>query len=231
MRACLIAFVLAVSAPAGWAAEPPASKAEAQAAAGDPVAAARARWERSPHGEVLRRIIPPNLTPAQLPEPQSRGAHLTVAYCVQCHNLAPPAMHDADKWPSIVERMLPRMQGRGNRGELMQELMAGVRAPSAEETQVIIAYLRRHAQKRVEADALPEANASRAWASFTHACAQCHTLPDPRRHTRAAWPGVVARMERNMEWMNRVVGSKRDPREPQYDSAEIVAYLRRHARP
>ncbi|MFN0162455.1 MAG: hypothetical protein ACKVQQ_14580 [Burkholderiales bacterium] len=231
MRTRLIAVVMAAIAPAAWAAEPAPSKAGTQASATDLVAAARARWEQSPHGEMLRRIIPPNLTPAQLPEPRSRGARLTVAYCVQCHNLAPPAMHDADKWPGIVERMLPRMQGRGNRGELMNELMAGVRAPSDEETQVIVAYLRRHAQKRVEANTLPEANTSRAWVSFTHACAQCHTLPDPRRHTREAWPGVVARMERNMEWMNRVVGSQRDPREPRYDSAEIVAYLRRHARP
>ena len=31
------------------------------AAADDPVAAARARWENSPHGEMLRRILPPNI--------------------------------------------------------------------------------------------------------------------------------------------------------------------------
>jgi cytochrome c2 len=200
-------------------------------AAGDPVAEARARWEASPHGELLRRILPPHVTPAQLPEPRSAGAQLKVKYCVQCHHLANPAMHEAGRWPAIVERMLPRMQGRGNRGELMHALMADVQAPSAAEARVLTAYLQKHAQKRAEADALPEAGQSRAWASFTQACNQCHALPDPRRHTRGQWPLVVARMERNMEWMNRVVGSKRDPREPRYDSAEIVAYLQRHARP
>jgi len=41
---------------------------------------------------------------------------------------------------------------------------------------------------------------------------------------------VVARMERNMAWMNRVAGSQRDPREPQYRTRDIVDYLQRHAR-
>jgi hypothetical protein len=37
-------------------------------------------------------------------------------------------------------------------------------------------------------------------------------------------------MERNMQWMNRVVGSQRDPREPQLRIDEIVRFLQRHAR-
>jgi hypothetical protein len=43
------------------------------------------------------------------------------------------------------------------------------------------------------------------------ACRQCHVLPDPRRHTASEWPAVVARMEKNMEWMNRVVGNRDEP--------------------
>ncbi len=197
----------------------------------DRINAARTRWEQSPHGEMLRRILPPTTTPAQLPAPRSRGARLTAQYCVQCHHLAPPVMHHAAKWPAIVQRMLPRMQGGGNLGVVMKDLMTGVQAPSAEETGVITAYLQRYAQKRVDPAALPEAaQHSRAWTSYVQACSQCHVAPDPQRHTRAAWPRVVARMENNMAWMNRVSGSRPDPREPQYRSDEITAYLQRHAR-
>ena len=218
MRAFAPALLLFVAAPLG-AGEPD-----------DLVRASRARWEQSRHGETLKRILPPNIAPGQLPEPNSRGARLTVQYCVQCHNLVNPAMHHAEKWPRIVERMLPRMQGAGNLGPLMHDLMAGVRNPSGEEQRVLVAYLQKHAQQHVESAKLPEAERSLAWQSYTQACAQCHTVPDPQRHTRTEWPAVVARMERNMQWMNRVVGSKANPAEPRYTSADIVAYLQRHAR-
>ncbi len=194
------------------------------------VNASRTRWEQSPHGEMLRRIIPPVISPAQLPEPKSRGARLTAQYCVQCHNLAPPAMHHAAKWPAIVQRMTPRMEGRGNMGVMMKELMADVRAPDPEQTRVITAYLQKHAQKFVEQAALPEAGKTRAWTSYVQACAQCHIAPDPKRHRAADWPRVVTRMEQHMTWMNRVVGSRSNPVEPQYRSEEINAYLQRYAR-
>lgn len=192
--------------------------------------AARERWQKSLHGEMLTRIIPPYLEPSRLPEPASEGARLTVRFCVQCHNLASPAMHHAEKWPAIVERMLPRMQGRGNLGPLMQGLMTDMQAPTPADVRSLTAYLQRHAQSRVLPGALPEAGRSRAWTSYTQACGQCHALPDPQRHTRDEWPAVVARMEKNMQWMNRVIGSKTDPREPQYRSEEIVGYLQKHAR-
>jgi hypothetical protein len=47
---------------------------------------------------------------------------------------------------------------------------------------------------------------------------------------RREWPAVVARMQRNMEWMNRVVGSKPVPGEPQLQIEAINAFLIRHAR-
>ncbi len=204
----------------------------AGAAAGpdDTVRSARERWLASPHGQMLERLIPPYLLPSGLPDAGSAGARLTGKYCVQCHHLANPAMHHAEKWPAIVQRMRPRMEGRGNMGHLMRDLMADLQSPTPAEAQVLTRYLQKHAQARVNPDLLPEAGQSRAWSSFTAACAQCHTLPDPRRHTRAEWPAVVARMEKNMAWMNRVVGSKSDPREPQYRSDDIIAYLQRHAR-
>lgn len=178
---------------------------------------------------MLERIIPPGFTAAMLPEPKSRGAELTLRYCVQCHNLANPAMHDAARWPSVVRRMVPRMEGKGNMGKLMAEMMAGVEAPSPADEQAIVAYLRKHAQRALDPKKIPEVNAP-AGEPFRLACGQCHVLPDPRRHSAAEWPAVVARMEKNMEWMNRVVGSRPVPGEPQLRIEDINAFLKRYAR-
>jgi hypothetical protein len=186
-------------------------------------------WQESPHGPMLERIIPPGFEPGMLPEPASRGAQLTLRYCVQCHNLANPAMHDAARWPSVVHRMVPRMEGKGNMGKLMAEMMAGVQAPSAAETAAIVAYHVKHGQKPIDPARIPEVNAQAA-EPFRLACGQCHVLPDPRRYTAQQWPAVVARMERNMEWMNRVVGSKPLPGEPQLRIEDINAFLIRYAR-
>jgi hypothetical protein len=201
----------------------------ASAAAADELAEARQRWASSPHGPMLERILPPSFDPAALPEPRSEGARLTLRYCIQCHNLANPAMHHAEKWPGIVDRMVLRMQGRGNLGDLMAGMMAGVSAPSAEESRTIAAYLQKHAQTPLDPERYPEVKRPSGEA-FRLACSQCHVLPDPKRHTAAEWPGVVARMQENMQWMNRVVGSKPDPGEPQLRIEEINAFLRRYAR-
>ena len=195
----------------------------------DEAAAARKRWESSPHGPLLERILPPTFAAAQLPEPRSRGAQLTLRYCVQCHNLANPAMHHAAKWPGIVERMVLRMEGRGNLGTLMSEMMAGVKAPSEDEARIIVAYLRKHAQRPLDPKRYPEVNRPSGEA-FRLACNQCHVLPDPKRHTAAEWPKVVARMQENMEWMNRVVSSQPTPGEPQLRVEEINRFLAKYAR-
>ena len=126
--------------------------------------------------------------------------------------------------------MTPRMEGRGNLGATMKELMVNLRAPGEEEMRVITAYLQKHAQTHVEQSALPEAGQTRAWTNYVQACAQCHLAPDPKRYRAAEWPRVVTRMEQHMTWMNRVVGSRSNPAEPQYRSAEITAYLQRYAR-
>ncbi len=195
----------------------------------DPAAAAKQRWSDSPHGPMLERILPPGFEPSMLPQPRSRGAQLEVKYCVQCHNLPNPAMHHAQKWPSIHERMVARMEGRGNMGKLMAEMMAGVTAPSAEESKVLVAYLQQHSQKPLDPAAVPAINTPAAEA-FRLACQQCHVLPDPKRHTAREWPAVVARMQVNMEWMNRVVGSTPGKDEPQLRVADINAFLARYAR-
>ncbi|GIX28952.1 MAG: hypothetical protein KatS3mg123_2833 [Burkholderiales bacterium] len=91
------------------------------------------RWDQTVHGNLLRRILPPGPDPATLPEPRSEGARLLQRYCVQCHHLPSPAMHTAADWPAIVDRMVWRMEGKGNLGPLMKDLMGEVEAPTAAE--------------------------------------------------------------------------------------------------
>ena len=207
--------------------------AAAFAASADEASEARKRWETSPHGPMLERLLPPTFEARQLPESGSDGARLTLRYCVQCHNLANPAMHHAEKWPSIVDRMVVRMEGRGNMGKLMAEMMGGVKAPSVEETKTLTAYLQKHAQTPLDPKRYPEVYQPSGEA-FRLACNQCHVLPDPQRHTAREWRAVVARMQTNMQWMNRVVGtqpeSDRTAGEPQLRVEEINAFLARYAR-
>jgi cytochrome c2 len=178
---------------------------------------------------MLERLLPPTFEASALPERDSAGARLVLRYCVQCHNLPNPAMHSAARWPSVVERMVVRMQGKGNLGTLMAEMMAGVQAPAPAEAKTLLAYLRRHAQKPLDPARYPEVNAPSGEA-FRLACSQCHVLPDPRRHTASEWPAVVSRMQQNMQWMNRVVGTRPVPGEPQLRIDEINAFLARYAR-
>jgi len=203
--------------------------AAASAAFADDASRARVRWAQSPHGPLLERILPPTFDAAQLPRPRSAGAKLVGRYCVQCHNLPNPAMHDARRWPSVLERMVLRMHGKGNLGVLMKEMMAGVEAPTEEEHRALLAYLRRHAQKAIDPEAVTGLYAPEGEA-FRLACGQCHVLPDPGRYTAAEWPKVVARMQQNMEWMNRVVGTKPVPGEPQLRVEDINAFLAKYAK-
>ena len=208
-----------------------AELAAAPAAAQDAqlVEQAKRRWAESPHGQMLERILPPTFELRQLPERRSRGARLVVRYCVQCHNLPNPAMHQAAKWPAIFERMVVRMRGKGNLGELMQDMMAGVEVPSVDEATVLLAYLQKHGQRPLDPKKYPAVNLPEGQ-SFKLACQQCHVLPDPQRHKASEWPAVVARMEKNMEWMNRVVGNQPDPRDIQLKVEEINAFLVKYAR-
>jgi hypothetical protein len=192
--------------------------------------AARAQylWSQTPHGKMLERILPPSIEPHQLPEPRSEGARLAARYCIQCHYLPSPQMHTPDKWTTIVVRMVWRMQGQGNMGTLMKEMMDNVEAPSEQETGVLVAYLKKHGQR--EMDPGHPALKSEAGKMFSIACTQCHALPDPRRHSRSEWPGVVERMKEHMAWTNTVVGADALKTTPVLDTTEIVRFLQRHAR-
>jgi mono/diheme cytochrome c family protein len=203
--------------------------APALATADREIEAARQRWAASPQGPMLERILPLALTPAELPDPRSRGARLLVRYCIQCHHLPSPAMHDAARWPRVVDRMVKRIEGKGNMGALMQAMMGDVMTPDADEVATITAYLRRNAQQAIERRRYPELERASSQ-SFRFACQQCHVLPEPRRYTAEEWRAVAARMERNMAWMNRIVGSEPNAREPQLHIDEINAFLARYAR-
>ncbi len=190
---------------------------------------AKRLWAASPHGAMLSRILPPAIEPGELPERNSEGAKLTVRYCVQCHNLVNPAMHTAERWKNVVERMVWRMRGNGNLGDLMKDMMAHVKAPTDGEVETLTRYLQKHAQTEIEPK--HPALATRSGEMFAIACAQCHALPDPRRHTAREWPAVVARMKRHMAWTNVVVGSPELRTVPELRTDEIVGLLQRYARP
>ena len=208
----------------------------------------RERWESHPRGQWLLRLLPVRLQPSQLPEAESEPARLTARYCVQCHALPSPAMHGAKRWEAVVERMLPRMRGEGNEGRLMHEMMEGLQAPDPGQAKAIVDYLSRHAQRPLPLEDFGGLQRNRRGAAvvpgrlgltlalatedgmmFQRACNQCHELPDPAAHSAGEWPAIVARMQANMEWMNRVVGSISDPREPRFDPQRITAFLQAHA--
>ncbi len=227
-----VAIVVALAALSASAAETLPSPAQLDALARE----SRTRWLATPHGQMLERLLPVRLAPSSLPHAESRDARLTALYCVQCHALPSPSMHDASRWPRVVARMLPRMQGRGNLGPTMQALMRGpgaapLAAPTSRQAERIVAYLQRHAFRPLDVQAPEVAQALRSDAGrmFEQACSQCHALPDPGQHRAAQWPDVVQRMQGYMRRTNRIVGSRPDPDEPQLDPEAIVAFLQRHA--
>jgi cytochrome c2 len=205
----------------------PAAAADSTAGSAS-VERAKYLWAQSPHGRMLERILPPSIEPRQLPEPGSDGARLTARYCVQCHYLPNPQMHTADKWATTVVRMVWRMEGKGNLGPLMKEMMDNVQAPGAQEVAILTAYLKKYGQK--EMDPGHPALKTEPGKMFSIACTQCHALPDPRQHTAREWPGVVERMKRHMAWANTVVGPDSLRTNPVLDTGEIVRFLQRHAR-
>jgi mono/diheme cytochrome c family protein len=177
---------------------------------------------------MLARILPPSVEPPQLPQPRSEGARVMARYCVQCHYLPSPRMHTPERWRPVVERMVWRMQGRGNMGELMKDMMAGVEAPSPTEERALLAYLRRHGQAEIDPARYPDLD-SRQGRLFSLACSQCHALPDPKRHSAKEWPKVVERMQKHMAWTNRIVAHAPDAPD-ELDVKSIVAFLQRNGR-
>ncbi len=134
-------------------------------------------------------LPPPGVTPADLPEPNSKGAQLEAQFCAQCHNLPSPMTHSATDWPGIARRMWLRM-------EWLPPTL-GVKVPTMAERFAMLDYLTANAL-RVSAANLPP-GAGRE--TFELVCSRCHALPDPRVHSPADWPAVFSRMQGNMERM------------------------------
>lgn len=222
LRRARAAIALVVAAFAG--------PAQAAGAAEAPeVARARYLWAQSPHGRMLERILPRAIEPHELPEPRSEGARLAARYCVQCHYLPNPRMHSREQWGIVVVRMVWRMRGNGNLGEVMKDMMEGVQAPTESETATLTRYFQKHAQQ--EMDPRHPALRTEAGRIYAIACTQCHALPDPRQHVASEWPAIVERMKRHMAWANTVVGAHELRTVPVLDTREIVRFLQRHAAP
>jgi len=165
--------------------------------------------------------LPPGTDPRDLPEPKSEGARLLNHYCTQCHNLPGPGMHTAQEWPDVVDRMNQRMQMMGGHG-MMGMMRSSIEAPNESELKTIVEYLQAHAQQPIDTSRYSDLDTP-AGQAFQNTCSRCHALPDPRQHTAAEWPAVVARMTRNMQAMGKSV--------PERETlAEIVAFLRNHAK-
>ena len=155
-------------------------------------------------------LPPSGVAPGDLPDPQSRGAQLVIAYCAQCHSLPTPTMHSATDWPSVARRMWLRM-------EMLPESV-GVKVPPPADRYTILTYLLANSLK-VSGSVLP---AGKGRDEFAIVCSQCHAVPDPRVHSPQDWPAVYSRMERNMERMG-----VRTPTATQ--TGDILLYLQAQA--
>lgn len=222
-----LGFILAASGLAGLFAATAPQRISAQPAAremgtADPPAAQQNSMQQMMRS-MMSGVVPPGIKPSNLPAPGSEGAKLVARYCVQCHNLPSPLMHSAAEWPGIADRMFQRMtmcsrmSGMGMMGKMggmgMKGMMGGasgngtmgmmnIKAPSANEQEIIVAYLKEHSLKSIQPGALPSPR-SKGAILFAATCAQCHALPDPRQHTTQEWPQVVARMRKNMVVMRK----------------------------
>ncbi len=103
------------------------------------------------------------------------------------------------------------MEGSGMMG------MGTVDAPSPEETETLLDYLRSHAMLPATPPD-PSVGDPAQRGVFEAVCSQCHTLPSPSMHAPQEWPAVVARMQGNTQLMRK--GTLRDN-----DRGPIIAYL------
>ncbi len=96
--------------------------------------------------EMMKRMmgdqLPPGIDAADLPDPKSSGARLLARYCIQCHDLPPPALHASNEWPQVLARMEQRMEKMSRMGSML--------SPTGQERLVILNYLKRHASDATE---------------------------------------------------------------------------------
>ena len=193
------------------------------------IAQAKDLWARSPHGQMLERILPPSRAAQRVARAalRRRAAHRALLRAM------PLPAQPADARRGQME-CHGRAHGVAHAGQaatwapLMKEMMAHVRAPTPEEV--------------VTLDALsPQARSARdrsgtpGVAEHFRADVQPRLLAVPRAPRsatayRAQWPAVVERMKRHMAWANVVVGASELRTVPELDTAAIVRLLQRHAR-
>ena len=170
-----LGFVLAAIGLAGLFAATAQQRTNAQAAAADGQNSMQQMMRT-----MMSGVVPPGVKPGELPAPGSEGAKLMARYCVQCHNLPSPMMHSAAEWPGVAERMFQRMSMcsgmsgmgmMGNMGGMGMKGMTGgasgngimgmmnIKAPSAKEQEIIVAYLKAHSLKSIQPGALPSPEA------------------------------------------------------------------------
>ncbi|MGQ0694471.1 MAG: c-type cytochrome [Nitrospiraceae bacterium] len=163
--------------------------------------------------QMMGGILPPGITPQDLPDPESQGAKDLSTYCAQCHNLPSPRMHTAEDWTRVASRMLTRERMMAG----MRGMMMRVKAPTSKEEEGMLHYLQTHAMRALAPGPVPAPDSPGA-ALFQQTCAQCHALPDPEQHAASEWQAVVERMRQNMVAMGRREIADREAK-------EIIAYL------
>lgn len=171
-------------------------------------------------------LPPADFESGDLPDPDSRGAQLVKAYCVQCHWLPSPKMHSAAEWPVLMRRMVMRAQTLRDRmggplatgmvGEVLMSGMTATVVPSPEDADSLQAYLQRHALMAAAPEELAEGPGRDL---FIEQCSTCHEAPSPAAHTASEWNGVVVRMRANMAMMDVEPFTSEQ-------SEEIAGYLR-----
>lgn len=144
---------------------------------------------------MMRDRMPKGMSPDQLPDPDSKGAHLLGKFCSQCHRAPGPGMHTADEWPIVVARMNQRMQIMSTR-----RMMMHIEAPNENEYKILMEYIEKNAQQTINVDELQGAE-TQGGLVFQKTCSECHALPDPEQHPSNEWPAVVNRMRENMKSM------------------------------
>lgn len=137
-------------------------------------------------------IMPPGLKPEQLPDASGQGAVLMQQYCTQCHALPGPGRHTAEEWPMVLDHMFKIMDV----ADKFSGLLGNVKTPSMYEREQLRSYLDIYALKSMAIK--PQGAGASAFESH---CRACHVLPDPAQYKQAAWPGLIKRMQHNMEVM------------------------------
>ena len=193
----------------------------------DEISEAKKRWEASPHGPMLERILPPTFDAARLPERQSNGqagGGLLRAVPQRAKSGDAPCREVAERRAAHGAAH----GGQGQHGHADGRDDGRSESARAEDTRAIIAYLQRYAQKPLDPARYPEVNQPSGEA-FRLACNQCHVLPDPKRYTAAEWPRVVAHAgEHGVDEPRGRLEAV--PGEPRLALEEINAFLARHAR-